>query len=728
MFEPRSAITLDEATLGALERASHTDPFAILGPHDSARGRVVRAFLPGAKAVTFIPADGNEPLGLEERQIAGLFAAHCGAGRYKLRVEWPEGISESEDPYAFGLLLPDNDLAAIADGTHRRLDQCLGAHLDVVDGVAGMRFAVWAPNARRAAIIGDFNNWDIRRHGMRLRHEAGVWEIFIPGLGANERYKFEILGCDGVRRAKADPFARCTEAPPATASITTLPLVHEWRDQEWMASRHTRQQHDEPISIYEVHAGSWTRPREGMNVWQTAIDRLVAYAASLGFTHIELLPVAEHPFAGSWGYQPLSQFAPTSRYGSREDFARFVDACHRAGLGVILDWVPAHFPDDAHGLVCFDGTELFEHSDPLMKRHPDWNTFNYDHGRNEVRAYLFASALHWLEEFHIDGLRVDAVASMLYRDYSRAPGQWSPNRNGGRENLEAIAFFRDLNALVAERRPGAITIAEESTSWPHVTGATKDGGLGFSFKWNMGWMNDTLRYMTRDPIHRRWHHDEITFAMMYAWSEKFILALSHDEVVHEKRSLLSKMSGDDAQKRAALRALFVLMWTMPGKKLLFMGGEIGQQREWNHDGEIDWRLLALPEHKGIQLLVRDLNRIYRHERALAGTDSDPQGFRWIVVDDSDRSIFCYERRTEAGASLIVAVNMTPVTREDYRIGASLGGYWHEILNTDAAIYGGNNDGNFGGKRTQGFAAHGCEQSLVLTLPGLSAIVLRHESA
>jgi 1,4-alpha-glucan branching enzyme len=727
MLEPPNGLTLDPETLRALAQATHSDPFSVLGPHETARGRVVRVYAPGASEVTLLPADGGTPVVLEQRQADGFFSGLFSGERYRLRMETTQGTCESNDPYSFGLLLPPADLSAISNGTHRRLDQCLGAHLAVVDGVSGIRFAVWAPNARRAAVIGDFNGWDARRHGMRLRHEAGVWEIFIPDLGAGERYKFEILGCDGIRREKADPFARRTELPPATASITTLPLVHEWRDQEWLAQRRERQKHDEPISIYEVHAGSWMHPREGTNIWQTAIDRLVPYAASLGFTHIELLPVAEHPFAGSWGYQPLSQFAPTSRYGSREDFARFVDACHRAGIGVIVDWVPAHFPDDAHGLVCFDGTELFEHSDSLMKRHPDWGTFNYDHGRNEVRAYLFASAFHWLEEFHVDGLRVDAVASMLYRDYSRENGQWSRNVHGGRENLEAISFFRDLNALVMERCPGVITIAEESTSWPHVTGEQKDGGLGFSFKWNMGWMNDTLRYMARDPIYRRWHHDEITFVMMYAWSEKFVLPLSHDEVVHEKCSILSKMHGDDWQKRSSLRAVYAMMWTLPGKKLLFMGSEFGQQVEWNHDGQLDWWLLDGPEHRGLQTLVRDLNRIYRHERALAGTDADPQGFQWIVVDDKDRSVFVFERRTATGDSLIVAINMTPVTHESYRIGAPSRGYWHEILNTDAAVYGGAGRGNRGGKFAEPIAAQAHPQSITIVLPELSAVVFRHEA-
>lgn len=727
MFEPPNALLLDPATLCALEAGTHSDPFAILGPHDSPRGQFVRAYLPGAQRVHVLPETGA-PIELAIRQIDGLFAGLTGApGRYRLRVEWPDRIEEGEDPYAFGLLISDSEIRAIASGALHRIDQCLGAHGAVAEGIVGVRFAVWAPNARRAAVIGDFNGWDRRRHGMRLRHEAGVWEFFAPGLGAGEIYKYEILGCDGIRREKADPFARRTETPPATASITTGPLAHEWRDRDWLAMRPVRQALEEPIAIYEAHVGSWMKPRGGRNVWQNAIDNLVPYVADLGFTHIELLPIGEHPFGGSWGYQPLSHFAPSARYGSREDFARFVDACHRAGVGVILDWVPAHFPDDAHGLVCFDGTELFENADPLMKRHPDWNTFNFDLGRREVRAYLFASALHWLEEFHVDGLRVDAVASMLYRDYSRAPNQWSPNVHGGRENLEAIAFFRDLNALVARRCPGALMIAEESTAWPLVTGARQNGGLGFSLKWNMGWMNDTLRYMRRDPVHRRWHHEEITFGLMYAWSENFVLPLSHDEVVHEKGSLVSKMPGDERARLAQLRSLYALMWTLPGKKLLFMGGELAQPSEWDHDGELEWRLLESGPHASVRLLLRDLNRIYRHERALAASDGEPDGFRWVVVDDRERSVFCFERRAPGAPSLIVAVNLTPLARSAYRIGAPLGGYWHEILNTDAAAYHGGNAGNFGGVFAAKIPAHGFDYSIDLTLPGFSTIILRHEA-
>ena len=493
--------------------------------------------------------------------------------------------------------------------------------------------------------------------------------------------------------------------------------------------RAKKQAKDAPISIYEVHLGSWLRANGRELDWDEASRRLPSYASALGFTHVELLPVAEHPFRGSWGYQPLSLFAPTARHGDAQGFARFVDACHAAGLGIILDWVPGHFPNDAHGLARFDGTALYEHDDPREGLHPDWDTLIYNFGRREVRNFLIASAIHWLEHFHVDGLRVDAVASMLYRDYSRAHGQWTPNEHGGRENLEAVAFLRATNALIAQRCPGAITIAEESTAWPGVTAPVDEGGLGFSYKWNMGWMNDTLRYMARDPIHRRWHHDEITFGLMYAFAENFVLPLSHDEVVHGKRALIGKMPGDDWRKRASLRALYALMWTHPGKKLLFMGGEFGQPSEWSHDRQLDWELFDNADHADLVALVRDLNRLYRDEDALHGTDAAPDGFEWLVVDDRDNSVFVYLRRGRAGARpLIVAVNMTPDARPFYRIGAPYAGFWREVLNTDSALYGGGDVGNLGGAQTRDAASHGHPQSLELVLPPLAAIVLRLDHA
>ncbi|MBV9542693.1 MAG: 1,4-alpha-glucan branching protein GlgB, partial [Alphaproteobacteria bacterium] len=590
-----------------------------------------------------------------------------------------------------------------------------GASVDRIQGVDGVRFAVWAPNARRVSVVGDFNAWAGRRHPMRLRHGAGVWEIFIPRLKAGERYKYEIVGSDGtLLPLKADPIARATEHPPANASVVAAPWRYRWTDNDWMKRRGDAQTPSSPISIYEVHAASWLRPEHGETMdWRSLAERLIPYVAALGFTHIELLPIMEHPFGGSWGYQPLSQFAPSARYGSPEEFAHFVDVCHRAGIGVILDWVPAHFPSDAHGLARFDGTALYEHADPREGFHKDWNTLIYNHGRSEVQGFLIASALYWLEHFHIDGLRVDAVASMLYRDYSHKEGEWIPNIHGGRENLEAIAFLKRMNAVVHERHPGVLTIAEESTAWP---GVTSPEGLGFSFKWNMGWMHDTLSYIGHDPIHRRWHHNNMTFGLVYAWSERFVLPLSHDEVVHGKGSLYGRIPGDPWRKLATLRAYYAFMWTHPGKKLLFMGGEIAAPHEWNHDGEIDWDLLQDAGHGGVQRLIADVNRLYRAERALHAADCDPDGFHWAIGDDRANSVFAYERRAPDSRTVLVVVNMTPVPRHGYRVPVSRNGTWHELLNTDAAVYGGSNVGNGG-------AVEARDGSLTLTLPPLATLVL-----
>ncbi|MDO9126702.1 MAG: 1,4-alpha-glucan branching protein GlgB, partial [Parvibaculum sp.] len=529
---------------------------------------------------------------------------------YKLRIVWPGGaVQETEDPYSFGTVLGDLDLHLFGEGRHWGLGHVLGAQPRAMEDVQGVAFSVWAPNARRVSVVGDFNNWDGRRHPMRLRHGAGIWELFVPRLGAGSRYKYEIAGADGSTSQRADPLARATEAPPATASVVAATPDFHWTDADWLAERTARQGPDAPISIYEVHAASWVRPegnREGTLDWRGLTERLIPYVADMGFTHVEFLPIMEHPFGGSWGYQTLSQFAPSARFGRPEDFARFVDACHRAGIGVILDWVPAHFPTDPHGLAHFDGSHLYEHADPREGFHQDWNTLIYNLGRREVAGFLLASALWWLETFHVDGLRVDAVASMLYRDYSRNAGEWVPNVHGGRENLESVDFLKRLNEVVAERCPGAVTIAEESTAWPGVSAPLEQGGLGFSYKWNMGWMHDTLQYVERDPVHRAWHHNEMTFGLVYAFSEKFVLPLSHDEVVHGKGSLIGKMPGDRWRKFATLRAYFTFMWTHPGKKLLFMGGEIAQDSEWNHDAEVPWHLLSDPEHASVQRLVRDL--------------------------------------------------------------------------------------------------------------------------
>ena len=723
---------LDAALVDALAAGRCADPFAVLGPHETPQGRIVRAWLPGALAVEALDAgEAGTIAALDLLDERGLFGAPVpGDKPYLLRAIWPDAAFIAEDPYSFWELLPEEDLALFAAGCHPKLTDLLGARPTWVGETPGVRFSVWAPNARAVSVVGDFNGWDRRRHPMRLRHRSGVWELFAPRIGAGERYKFAIVAADGRELPlKADPMALRTQAPPETASIVAAALDHAWRDDDWMKSRARKQAPDAPISIYEVHLGSWLHKNDAELDWDEAARRLPTYAAALGFTHVELLPIAEHPFRGSWGYQPLSPFAPTARHGDPAGLARFVDACHGAGLGVIVDWVPGHFPNDAHGLVRFDGTALYEHDDPREGLHPDWDTVIYNLGRREVRNFLISSALRWLEDFHVDGLRVDAVASMLYRDYSRDVGAWKPNEHGGRENLEAIDFLRTVNAIVAGRCPGAITIAEESTAWPGVTARVEEGGLGFSYKWNMGWMNDTLRYMARDPVHRRWHHDEMTFGMMYAYAEKFVLAVSHDEVVHGKRSLLDKMPGDEWRKRAGLRAYLALMWTHPGKKLLFMGAEFGQLREWSHDRQLDWRLFDEPGHAGLVALVRDLNTVYRDEPALHATDAKPEGFEWLVVDDRDNSVFAYVRRSEGARPIAVALNMTPEPRPFYSIGVPQAGFWREVLNTDAACYGGSNTGNLGGAQTRNTPAHGHSQSLELVLPPLSGVVLRldHET-
>jgi len=635
-------------------------------------------------------------------------------------------MADARQDHDFGPLLGELDIHLLAEGRHEQLADCLGAHPCSIEGVAGTRFAVWAPNARGVSVVGDFNAWNGGRHRMRLRPECGVWEAFVPGVAAGALYKFEITGRDGrLLPQKADPLARKTEPPPATASVVAPAEAFEWSDTEWLSQRGRLQAPDAPISIYEVHMSSW-RPAAGSGApWRERGPALIDYACSMGFTHIELLPVMEHPFGGSWGYQPLGLFAPSARWGEPADFAWFVNACHCAGLGVLLDWVPAHFPSDPHGLACFDGTALYEHADPRQGRHPDWDTLIYNFGRNEVRNFLIASALEWLRRYHVDGLRVDAVASMLYLDYSREPGQWTPNYRGGRENLEAVDFLQTLNDSVRRLCPGAIMVAEESTAWPGVTAATKDGGLGFDYKWNMGWMHDTLRYMSREPVHRKHHHDDMTFGTVYAWTERFILPLSHDEVVHGKGSLLDKMPGDRWQRFANLRAYYAYMWTQPGRKLLFMGGELGQEAEWNHDAFLRWEATGDPMHAGIQALVKDLNTLYRQWPALHESDGDPAGFAWLIGDDRDNSVFAYERRG-GGQTVLAVCNMTPVPRHAYRIGVSRPGGWHEALNTDADAYGGGNVGNDGGVRTRPEPAHGQPQSLSLVLPPLAALILVSE--
>ena len=679
-----------------------------------------------------VARDGGRVLGeLAPAAPEGLFCGTVASVEpYLLRIEWPGAVQETEDPYEFTqLLLSEDDLFLFNEGRLFELAFTLGAVPTTLDGVRGVRFAVWAPNARAVSVVGDFNVWDPRRHPMRLRYPAGVWELFIPRLDVGARYKFALVGPDGNRLPlKADPLARATEPPPATASVVADVTPYQWSDAEWMATRGARQASNAPLAIYEMHAASWFRPAPGETPnWDQLAERLVPYVKETGFTHIELMPVAEYPFGGSWGYQPLGLFAPSGRFGPVEGFCRFVDACHRAGIGVLVDWVPAHFPTDAHGLARFDGTALYEHQDPREGYHQDWNTYIYNLGRREVQGFLIASGVHWLEHFHVDGLRVDAVASMLYRDYSRKEGEWIPNIHGGRENLEAIGFLRHCTAVVHERCAGAIMVAEESTAWPGVSRPVADGGLGFDYKWNMGWMHDTLRYMEQDPLYRKWHHNDMTFGLLYAFAENFILPLSHDEVVYGKGSLLRKMPGDDWQRFANLRAYLGFMWGHPGKKLMFMGGEIAQWDEWNHDGSIAWELLNSPVHGGMRTLVQDLNRLYRTEPALHQRDVVPSGFRWVIGDDTAHSVFAFLRFGEDDARpVLVVCNFTPVPQSAYGIGVPRPGVWRELLNSDSPLYGGSGMGNGGAAATVAVPRHGEAQSLELTLPPLATMYLAPE--
>jgi 1,4-alpha-glucan branching enzyme len=723
---------LDAQIAFALARGVLSNPFAVLGPHDTPDGRIIRAFLPGAANVEVLRrSDGAVISRLELANEPGLFE-NLVADRspYRLRVHWPDAVQETEDPYSFGLLLGDVDLHLFNEGRHFELARCLGTQRLTIDGVAGVRFAVWAPNAERVAVVGDFNSWDRRRHPMRIRHGAGIWELFLPRVARGSRYKYDIVGPGGVQLPwKADPVARQTEMPPSTASVVTQIGDYRWHDDAWLAARRERQAPESPVAIYEVHLGSWLKPDEqhrSGSLWDFAVERLVPYLVDMKFTHVELLPVTEHPFGGSWGYQPLGMFAPSARFGPPDGLSRFVDALHAAGIGIILDWVPAHFPNDPHGLARFDGTALYEHLDPREGFHHDWKTYIYNFGRREVQGFLIASAIYWLEHFHIDGLRVDAVASMLYRDYSRREGEWVPNVYGGRENLEAIGFLRHLNAVIAERCPGAIMIAEESTAWPGVSRPISSGGLGFSYKWNMGWMHDTLNYMTKDPVHRQHHHNDMTFGLLYAFTENFVLPLSHDEVVYGKGSLIAKMPGDRWQRFANLRAYLAFMWGHPGKKLLFMGGEFAQEREWDHDGELDWRSLEERMHAGVQRAVRDLNRLYASEPSLHQRDCTADGFQWTVGDDRANSVFSFVRYAADQPPILIVCNMTPVPRHGYRIGVPVAGPWREIFNSDSDFYGGSNVGNIGRVSTTAFAAHGQGQSVELVLPPLATIYLRYD--
>ena len=727
-----------DAALEAVLEGRHGDPFGVLGPHIGQAGHlVVRALQPGALSMEL---DLRHPLRarvlMTRRHVDGLFEADVPEVRsldhgidYRLIATSARGTRQLDDPYRFGRIITDFDLHLFGEGTLLQAHERLGAHPVELGGHPGVHFAVWAPNAQRVSVIGDFNNWDGRVHPMRHLLPSGVWELFVPGIGEGEKYKFEVRTPAGHLLHKMDPYGRYFEVPPRSAAIVCATGGYDWHDAAWMDTRRAAGSWlKRPMSTYEVHLGSWrTVPEDGnrpLNYRELA-DQLVPYVSSLGFTHIELLPVLEHPYGGSWGYQVLGFFAPTSRHGGPHDFKHFVDRCHQAGIGVILDWVPGHFPKDAHGLARFDGTALYEHDDPRQGEHQDWGTLIFNYGRNEVRNFLLASALFWLDEYHLDGLRVDAVASMLYLDYSRQHGQWIPNKYGGRENLDAVSFLQQLNTLTHAQAPGSITVAEESTAWPGVSRPVHLGGLGFTYKWNMGWMHDTLKFAERDPVHRRWAHNEITFSMLYAYTENYILPYSHDEVVHGKRSMLDKMPGDTWQKAATLRALYGFMFAHPGKKLLFMGDEFGQWREWNYQASLDWDLLDDDPHRGIHALVGDLHALYHVEPALFERDYDLGGFRWIDASDSENSVISFLRMSgEAHETLAVVCNWTPVPRERYRIGLPHAGVWRERLNTDLPQYGGSGVSLGDGIAAEPITYHGFPQSVAFTLPPLATIILQ----
>ena len=724
---------IEPADADRLLSGQHADPFSVLGMHDVDGSIVVRVLRPGVAAVEVLDRKTGRAAATLERVRDDLFAGAI--PRRKNRFAYTLRMSEAgetwveEDPYAFGPVMGELDEYLLGEGTHGQLWRALGAHVTEHDGVKGTHFAVWAPNARRVSVVGNFNNWDGRRHVMRRRGQTGVHEIFLPGEGDGTVYKYEILNRDGaLMPLKADPVGFGSELPPKTASVVRDLSGYEWNDAGWVEGRGASQRYDKPISVYEVHLESWRRvPEDGDRplTYREHAEQLVAYAADMGFTHIELTPISEYPFGGSWGYQPVGLFAPTSRFGKPDDFRAFIDAAHQAGLGVIIDWVPGHFPTDSHGLGRFDGTALYEHADPKEGYHPDWNTLVYNYGRAEVANYLIANAKFWLDEYRIDGLRVDAVASMLYRDYSRKAGEWVPNKHGGRENLEAIDFLRHMNEQVYAAHGDIMTIAEESTAFPGVSAPTDTGGLGFGFKWNMGWMNDTLRYMAEDPINRKYHHDKMTFGLHYAFSENFILPISHDEVVHGKGSLLGKMPGDEWQQFANMRAYLGFMWGHPGKKLLFMGCEFAQYGEWNHDRSLDWHLLDYAPHAGVQRLVRDLNALYRAAPALYELDARSDGFTWIDGGNAEDSIFAWTRQGLDGAPVLVVANFTPVTRHGYRIGVTRDGHWDEVLNTDAPVYGGSGQGNPGGCTSEEVSAHGRSNSIEITVPPLATVFFKY---
>ncbi len=724
------------AIVNQIIKGNLTDVFALLGMHPHASGnRQVTVFLPGAQAVEVITPAGKTSLGsLLRIHEEGLFSGLIERKRqspYKLRVTYPLVEIVVDDPYRFPSLLDPADFYLFNNGTQEQAWRYLGANHRHCDGVDGVLFAVWAPNAKRVSLVGAHNNWDGRAHVMRLHPASGIWELFMPGMAPGAPYKYEIITQDGrFIPLKADPYAQQMQLRPDTASLVPAVSQHVWSDGEWMQQRRASTPHLSPISVYELHAGSWRRrPEEGQRnlSWRELADELLQYVKEMGFTHIQLMPVSEFPFDGSWGYQPLGLFAPSARFGTPDDFRHFIDMAHQMNIGVLLDWVPGHFPTDAHGLARFDGTHLYEHADPRKGFHPDWNTCIFNYGRAEVQSYLISNALYWLSEFHIDGLRFDAVASMLYLDYSRKDGEWIPNHLGGRENIDAIELLRTLNSRAYFNHPGVLMIAEESTAWPGVTDFIERGGLGFGFKWNMGWMNDSLRYLARDPVHRKFHHNELTFSLLYSFSENFILPLSHDEVVHGKRSILERIPGDDWQKFATLRTYYAFMWAHPGKKLLFMGNEFAQRDEWSHDRSIDWHLLQYASHQGVQRVVRDLNALYQRHPALYELDTSSEGFEWVDADDYLHSVFSFRRKGRVTSEqLLVVINFTPTPHLNFRIGVPCPGWYAEKFNSDAVLYGGSGMGNLGGVHAEHKSAHGQQWSLGISLPPLAALIFANE--
>ncbi|CAN5898949.1 1,4-alpha-glucan branching protein GlgB [soil metagenome] len=728
---PRSPAAADPAELAQLAAGRHSDPHRLLGSHPVKGGVVVRAFHPEAVSGECV-LEGGPDVPMTSLGQPGMFGAFLQERqlplRHRLRFRFPGGGAwEQDDPYRFLPSIGELDIHLISEGTHRCLWEVLGAHPRQLDGVDGVAFAVWAPNAQGVSVLGDFCRWDDRRLPMRRLGTSGVYELFVPGVSAGALYKYRIVGPGGELRLKADPFAQAMELPPGTASRVAA-SSYQWGDAAWMAARRDRDLRRSPMAIYEVHLGSWARVIEEGNrplTYREIAPRLIEHVTRLGYSHIEFMPLAEHPFTGSWGYQVSAYFAPTARYGTPDDLRYLIDACHGAGIGVIMDWVPAHFPKDDFALRRFDGTALYEHEDPRRGEHPEWGTLIFNYGRREVRNFLVANALYWLEEFHVDGLRVDAVASMLYLDYSRAEGQWVPNRYGCREDLEAVEFLKQLNSTLAEEHPGSFTVAEESTSWPRVTGPVAEGGLGFTFKWNMGWMHDTLDYFALDPIHRRYHHQLLTFSMMYEYSEHFIMPLSHDEVVHGKGTLLAKMPGDEWQQFANLRALYAYQYTRPGKPLLFMGGELGARREWNHDASLDWHLEREPLHGGLSRFLADLGATYRARPELWRPDPDPSGFSWLEPDDSDHSVYSYFRR-DGDRILLVLLNLTPVPRHEYRSGAPLAGRYSMVLNSDDPRYGGGGFGLISELQAESLAWQQQPASFRVGLPPLGAVLLAYD--